>query len=217
MKLAIHEEFVGAIAMSADREVEDVQFVFHAAIGPHPGRHTGELGIAGRFEHIVAHGGGLPGFGSYMAWLPEYGVGIFAMAVGLGSLTAMLEEGNSKDWFNSNFIRMAAVLAVVGLCVASAVIRNLGKPRLAFVTLIPMCFIATTTMSAGYLSIVGNFLPLAETKPVQGYLDTGLTVGLMVGVVIILGDALRSVLRGPGAPSASVSPTPAPTSVPAQV
>ncbi len=33
-----------------------------------------------RFEHIVAHGGGLPGFGSYMAWLPDYGVGIFSMA-----------------------------------------------------------------------------------------------------------------------------------------
>jgi len=33
-----------------------------------------------RFEHVVAHGGGLPGFGSYMAWLPEYGVGVFAMA-----------------------------------------------------------------------------------------------------------------------------------------
>ena len=32
-----------------------------------------------RFEHIVAHGGGLPGFGSYMAWLPEYGVAMFAM------------------------------------------------------------------------------------------------------------------------------------------
>ncbi|MEO5742267.1 MAG: serine hydrolase domain-containing protein [Vicinamibacterales bacterium] len=32
-----------------------------------------------RFEHVVAHGGGLPGFGSYMAWLPEYGVGVFAM------------------------------------------------------------------------------------------------------------------------------------------
>ena len=32
-----------------------------------------------RFEHIVAHGGGLPGFGSYMSWLPEHGVGIFAM------------------------------------------------------------------------------------------------------------------------------------------
>jgi CubicO group peptidase (beta-lactamase class C family) len=33
-----------------------------------------------RFEHIVGHGGGLPGFGSYMAWLPDYGIGIFAMA-----------------------------------------------------------------------------------------------------------------------------------------
>ncbi len=33
-----------------------------------------------RFERIIAHGGGLPGFGSYMAWLPDYGVGIFAMA-----------------------------------------------------------------------------------------------------------------------------------------
>lgn len=32
-----------------------------------------------RFEHMLAHGGGLPGFGSYMAWLPEYGVGMFAM------------------------------------------------------------------------------------------------------------------------------------------
>jgi CubicO group peptidase (beta-lactamase class C family) len=33
-----------------------------------------------RFDHIVSHGGGLPGFGSYMQWLPEYGVGMFAMA-----------------------------------------------------------------------------------------------------------------------------------------
>ena len=32
-----------------------------------------------RFGHIVGHGGGLPGFGSYMMWLPEYGVGMFAM------------------------------------------------------------------------------------------------------------------------------------------
>jgi CubicO group peptidase (beta-lactamase class C family) len=33
-----------------------------------------------RFEQIAAHGGGLPGFGSYMLWLPDYGVGLFAMA-----------------------------------------------------------------------------------------------------------------------------------------
>jgi hypothetical protein len=31
-----------------------------------------------RFDHIVAHSGGLPGFGSLMQWLPDYGVGIIA-------------------------------------------------------------------------------------------------------------------------------------------
>ena len=41
--------------------------------------------------------------------------GIGFMAVGLGSLTAMLEEGNAKDWFQSRFIITAAVLAVVGI------------------------------------------------------------------------------------------------------
>jgi CubicO group peptidase (beta-lactamase class C family) len=33
-----------------------------------------------RFGRIVSHGGGLPGFGSNMTWLPDYGVGIFSMA-----------------------------------------------------------------------------------------------------------------------------------------
>jgi CubicO group peptidase (beta-lactamase class C family) len=31
------------------------------------------------FNHIVAHSGGLPGFGSQMRWLPEYGVGLIGM------------------------------------------------------------------------------------------------------------------------------------------
>jgi CubicO group peptidase (beta-lactamase class C family) len=35
------------------------------------------------YRHIVAHGGGLPGFGSVMTWLPEYGLGIIAF----GNLT----------------------------------------------------------------------------------------------------------------------------------
>jgi MFS transporter, DHA2 family, multidrug resistance protein len=41
--------------------------------------------------------------------------GILFMAVGLGSLTAMLEEGNAKDWFQSPFIITAAVLAIAGI------------------------------------------------------------------------------------------------------
>src|SRR6266850_2407780 len=33
-----------------------------------------------RFNYIVGHGGGLPGYGSLMRWLPEYGVGLIGMA-----------------------------------------------------------------------------------------------------------------------------------------
>ena len=31
------------------------------------------------FGHVVAHTGGLPGYGSVMTWLPDYGIGVFAM------------------------------------------------------------------------------------------------------------------------------------------
>ncbi|HET7113223.1 MAG TPA: serine hydrolase domain-containing protein [Pyrinomonadaceae bacterium] len=33
-----------------------------------------------RFAHTVGHGGGLPGYGSLMRWLPEYGVGLIGMS-----------------------------------------------------------------------------------------------------------------------------------------
>jgi CubicO group peptidase (beta-lactamase class C family) len=33
-----------------------------------------------RFNYVVEHGGGLPGYGSLMRWLPEYGVGLIGMA-----------------------------------------------------------------------------------------------------------------------------------------
>jgi CubicO group peptidase (beta-lactamase class C family) len=31
------------------------------------------------FSRMISHGGGLPGFGSNMTWLPDYGVGLYAM------------------------------------------------------------------------------------------------------------------------------------------
>ncbi len=33
-----------------------------------------------KFDHTVGHGGGLPGYGSLMRWLPEYGVGLIGMS-----------------------------------------------------------------------------------------------------------------------------------------
>jgi DHA2 family multidrug resistance protein len=42
-------------------------------------------------------------------------LGIAMMAIGLGCLTIFLEEGNSKDWFDSQFIVTFAALALFGI------------------------------------------------------------------------------------------------------
>jgi DHA2 family multidrug resistance protein len=52
---------------------------------------------------------------------------IALLAIGLGSLQTMLEEGQSEDWFESPWIILAAITAVVGL--ASFVYRTLRAER----------------------------------------------------------------------------------------
>jgi CubicO group peptidase (beta-lactamase class C family) len=53
------------------------------------------------FDHIVAHGGGLPGFGSIMQWLPDYNVGIIAFGnltyTGWGRVTTAAFEALTKS------------------------------------------------------------------------------------------------------------------------
>jgi DHA2 family multidrug resistance protein len=43
-------------------------------------------------------------------------LGVITMAVGLGCLETVLEEGNKDDWFGSPFITRLAVIAVLSLC-----------------------------------------------------------------------------------------------------
>ena len=45
------------------------------------------------------------------------------------------------------------LLAAVALCVATTVIINMGKARYAWVTIVPLSFVGTTTLVAGYESI----------------------------------------------------------------
>ncbi|MEW6732439.1 MAG: carbon starvation protein A [Acidobacteriota bacterium] len=81
------------------------------------------------------------------------------------------------------------LLAVVALAVGTTTIVNAGRAKYAWVTIAPMLFVATTTLTAGYRSINDIFLPLGNF---QGYLNTGLTVIMMSSVIVILFDcALR--------------------------
>ena len=85
------------------------------------------------------------------------------------------------------------LLAAVALCVATTIIINSGKARYSWVTILPLSFVATTTLVAGWESITDIFWPLAQ-KPetsMQGYINTGLTAIIMTAAVIILVDSIR--------------------------
>ncbi len=88
------EPDAGPIGRASLREMQQVWRSAAALVTHNPGTPAIQLSAGGYgfglriwqscgFRHIVAHGGGLPGFGSHMRWLPEHGVGIIA----LGNLT----------------------------------------------------------------------------------------------------------------------------------
>ena len=85
------------------------------------------------------------------------------------------------------------LLASVALCVATTMIFNSGKGRYAWVTLVPLSFVGTTTLVAGWRSIWDNFLPLTNNPATAttGYIDVTLTVILMAAAIIIIADSLR--------------------------
>src|SRR5688500_7530444 len=86
------------------------------------------------------------------------------------------------------------LLAAVALAVATTIIINIGKARYVWVTLLPLAFVAITTLTAGVLSVRDNFWPMAigadESLQFTGYVNTVLTVVMMVCVIVILANAM---------------------------
>jgi len=85
------------------------------------------------------------------------------------------------------------LLAAVALCVATTIIINSGRAKYAWVTILPLAFVSTTTLVAGFKSITDIFWPLAQ-KPetsVQGLINTSLTAIIMVAAVVIMLDSIR--------------------------
>jgi carbon starvation protein len=102
------------------------------------------------------------------------------------------------------------LLAVIALCVGTTVIINIGRARYAWVTITPMVFVATTTLTAGWRSIFDNFWreTLKPETAFRGYLNTALTAIMMTCVVIVLIDSVlrwRRTLRGTAATTAQVA------------
>jgi carbon starvation protein len=86
------------------------------------------------------------------------------------------------------------LLAAVSLCIGTTVIINMGKARYAWVTLLPLCFVATTTVIAGWRSVFDNFLP---QRTFDGYLNSALTFVMVACLLIVMVASIsrwRSVL-----------------------
>jgi carbon starvation protein len=132
-------------------------------------------------------------------WLP--GAMLSTLAV-VGSWGYFIRTGSiSTIW--PMFGIANQLLASVALAVGTTIIVNMGKARYAWITAAPLAFVSVTTLTAGVLSVRDNFWPLTVAPDaslhVQGYVNSILTVTMMVCVLVILASAMwrcTQVLRG---------------------
>jgi len=88
------------------------------------------------------------------------------------------------------------LLAAMALSIGTTVILKSGRGQYAWVTLVPLTFVTVTTLTAGWLSVTDNFLPLAREGATaaarfQGYLNASLTVLMMTLIVVTIGNCVR--------------------------
>ena len=90
------------------------------------------------------------------------------------------------------------LLAVIALCVVTSVMINAGRARYAPLTILPMLFVITTTVTAGYQMVTGPFWKMLrdgrelhqQALVVKGTLNIFFTVFMVTAVAIILVQAL---------------------------
>src|SRR5258708_6944221 len=149
------------------------------------------------------------------SWMP--GTLISTSLVVIGWTYFILSSSISQIW--PMFGIANQLLAAVALCVGTSVILNSGRLRYAWTTMVPLAFVASTTLYAGWRSILDNFLPVTAKpdKAFTGYLDATLTASLMVCVFVILVASVRAWIRailGESVAFLPATPAPAPMHVP---
>jgi carbon starvation protein len=129
------------------------------------------------------------------AWLPGNLATTFLVVLGWGYL---IYTGNiSTIW--PLFGTGNQLLATIALAVSTTFIINMGHARYAWITAVPMVFVGITTVTAGVLGIKNIFWPLTRTgKPQQvftGYLDSILMTIFIIGVLLVVADAIRRWIK----------------------
>jgi carbon starvation protein len=84
------------------------------------------------------------------------------------------------------------LLAAIALAVGTTIVINAGRAKYAWVTIVPLSFVGTTTLVAGWKNITDNFWPMTQipAKAFQGYLDSALTAIIMICAVIVFANSI---------------------------
>jgi carbon starvation protein len=126
-------------------------------------------------------------------WLPANAI---ATTLVVASWGYFLWTGNiSTIW--PMFGTANQLLAAVALSVGTSILINGGKARYAWLTAVPMAFVAATTLSAGVLNISDNFWPLTASSATAtlGYVNSALTVVMILCALTVLFEAGRRWYR----------------------
>ncbi len=102
------------------------------------------------------------------------------------------------------------MLAIDALTVVTTVMINGGRSRYAPLTILPLLFVISTTLTAGYQMITGPFMKMVadgwqlgalNQRLIQGLLNIGFTGLMIASVVVILSQAItRWVVPAPRPP-----------------
>jgi carbon starvation protein len=96
------------------------------------------------------------------------------------------------------------LLATLALAIGTTfILRHAPRPAHALVTFVPMIFMLATTLSAGWLNIIVNYLPM---QSFQGYLNATLCSVMMVLVILIAADCTREWRRMLARPAPALGP-----------
>lgn len=121
-------------------------------------------------------------------WLPG---AVLATAVVTGAWGALIWTGSiSTIW--PMFGIANQLLAVVALALVTTWLMNTGRGRYAWVTLLPMLFVISTTMTAGVQMISKQFpamIAQGGSRALAGYLNIGLTLFVLLCVLVLLLNA----------------------------
>jgi carbon starvation protein len=90
------------------------------------------------------------------------------------------------------------LLACAALCVGTTIIlREAPKKAYAWITIAPLCFVGTTTITAGIQSVLRIYCPMSQVPAtrVTGMVNMIVTSFLLVGVAFVIGGSVQRWLQ----------------------